>query len=632
MTLLYALGLLGLIGIPVLILIYIIKNKYTEQTVSSTYLWRLSEKFLKRRLPINRLVGIISLILQILAVILVSILIAHPVIILHDSAYAYCYVLDGSGSMNIVQNGETRFEAGKRAIKNMIEDAADGSTYTLIYAGNTSETIFKDITDKDRAISTLESLDVTYISPEIVPLLDVTQEYFDGNNYAHIYYVTDKNYEKIKNVEIVNVAEGAPIAENYAVTGVEYEFSGTELTVTGKIISYHSEDTVNVRLSMGRNIAGRQIFRTTEEKEVEVPAAGEETYGEAEFSFVTSATDFQSFKVELTGDDDLPLDDEIIINNVKYENIAQTLIVSDGEFFITAPMAAAGNTNYTVVTSEEYAENPAEGYGLYVFDTYVPAELPSDGAVWFINPQGSVKGSNFAYQGVGTARESAKYSTTTSLAEKLASGTSGRDFEIYRYSKCSLSGGGKFTTIARCDNNPVIFAGSNMYGNREVVFAFSLHDSAPFTLSADCAVLFSNFINYSFPSVIENTAYYCGEQLQVNVVAGCETLRVITPAGTEVFLDASSTVSEYQLPEVGAYKIIMTFENGTEQRTFNIFASLPEEERVPYVTDYDFTISGIALDGKFDGVYDNLLIIFILLAVIAVADYGVYCYEQYQLR
>lgn len=79
MNLLYPLGLLGLIGIPVLILIYILKNKYTEQVISSTYIWTLSEKFLKQRTPINKLVGIISLILQILVVLFVSVAVAHPV-------------------------------------------------------------------------------------------------------------------------------------------------------------------------------------------------------------------------------------------------------------------------------------------------------------------------------------------------------------------------------------------------------------------------------------------------------------------------------------------------------------------------------------------------------------------------
>ena len=58
MRFLYPLGLLGLIGIPILIIIYIIKNKHTEQTISSTYLWRLSEKFLKRKNPISKIKGL----------------------------------------------------------------------------------------------------------------------------------------------------------------------------------------------------------------------------------------------------------------------------------------------------------------------------------------------------------------------------------------------------------------------------------------------------------------------------------------------------------------------------------------------------------------------------------------------
>lgn len=79
MSFLYPLGLLGLIAVPILIIIYLIKNKYTEQVIASTYLWTLSERFLKRKKPIKRITGLISLLLQILAVIAVSLAIAHPV-------------------------------------------------------------------------------------------------------------------------------------------------------------------------------------------------------------------------------------------------------------------------------------------------------------------------------------------------------------------------------------------------------------------------------------------------------------------------------------------------------------------------------------------------------------------------
>lgn len=89
MNLTFPLGLLVLIGIPVLIVIYIIKNKYTEQVVASTYLWTLSERFLKRRNPVNKLTGIISLVLQILTVALIALAAALPAVVLPNAAGEY---------------------------------------------------------------------------------------------------------------------------------------------------------------------------------------------------------------------------------------------------------------------------------------------------------------------------------------------------------------------------------------------------------------------------------------------------------------------------------------------------------------------------------------------------------------
>ena len=126
MNLLYPLGLLGLIGIPILIIIYILKNKYTEQVISSTYIWTLSEKFLKQRNPISKLVGIISLILQILAVLFASVAIAHPVFTVPNSANEYVFILDGSGSMNIANGLKTRLERGKDEIASVINNSLTG--------------------------------------------------------------------------------------------------------------------------------------------------------------------------------------------------------------------------------------------------------------------------------------------------------------------------------------------------------------------------------------------------------------------------------------------------------------------------------------------------------------------------
>ena len=51
MELLMPLGLLGLLGIAIIILIYILKPNYQQKVVSSTYVWKLSLRYRKKQIP-----------------------------------------------------------------------------------------------------------------------------------------------------------------------------------------------------------------------------------------------------------------------------------------------------------------------------------------------------------------------------------------------------------------------------------------------------------------------------------------------------------------------------------------------------------------------------------------------------
>lgn len=51
MSLLVPLGLLGLLGIAALILIYILKPNYQQKIISSTYVWKLSLRYRKKKIP-----------------------------------------------------------------------------------------------------------------------------------------------------------------------------------------------------------------------------------------------------------------------------------------------------------------------------------------------------------------------------------------------------------------------------------------------------------------------------------------------------------------------------------------------------------------------------------------------------
>ena len=614
MSFLYPLGLLGLIGIPILIIIYIIKSKYTEQTVSSTYLWTLSEKFLKRKNPISKVTGIISLILQILAIALISLAIARPIITVPDLADEYCFILDASGSMNMETAGKTRFEAGKEKIAKIIDDTVDGSVYSLVYVGNTTNVIFERLSDKEQANLLLSETEPVYNVDDFTDALGVAQGYFDKNTSMQTYLVTDKAYQSHENITLINVSASE---NNYAVSGVSYTLINNTLTVNGTVVSYQKDATLQIELYADGGTAAKANGTFFVKTGVKTP-----------FQLTCKLNKFSSLRVVVANADALACDNEYIIHDVTSESAYNTLLISDAPYFLQTVLESLLNAQVDVISTKDY--DGASGYGLYIFDSYDPETLPKDGSVWLVNPTKSVNGSGFSVQGevvLEIAQDLEMINSTSSTVAQLTKDVSGDEIYVMKYVKCGLYR--NFTTLFSYKGNPVVFAGTNAHGNREVVFAFDLHASN-LPMLFDYVVLMRNFIEYSFPAVVEKTDYYCGNTVDVNVLANCESIRVDSPSGNVSYLDTDNAICTLKLDEVGVYTLTMTV--GGAQRSFNIFAAMTEEERVPTLVESEIGLQGEATEGGFDGIYDPLTILFIALAVVFLADWGVYCYEKYQLR
>ena len=614
MSFLYPLGLLGLIGIPILIIIYIIKSKYTEQTVSSTYLWTLSEKFLKRKKPISKLTGIISLILQILTVVFVSFSIAHPIVVLPDIASEYCFILDATGSMNIEKDGKTRFEKGKEEISALIKQSADGSTYSLVYVGSSTSVVFEGVTNKDQALFLLQEKQPAFTHTELTDAIGLAQGMFDKNPSLVTYLITDESYEKETNVNVINVAAGE---SNVCVTDVTYTLSGGTLKVNGNILSYSdvAEGTV------GLYVDGESTLKDTATVALQKGEA-------AAFELSTSAQMFHSLQVTLSGTDALALDDTYIIYNEKSESSYHTLLVSATPFFLQSALQSVLTAKIDVVTPEEYKGQT--GYGLYIFDCYNPTSIPTDGAVWFINPTASTPDTGFSVQGevvIDGADVLTLTNSSSSVAKKFMQDLVKNDVYVTEYVQCGLYS--NFTTLFSYKGHPVIFAGANSYGNREVVFAFDLHKSN-LPVLYDYIVMMRNLIDYSFPEIVEKTDYYCGEEVTVNALANCDSIRVDTPLGNVTFLDAETATNYFTLDEVGVYTVTMTM--GQQQKSINLYSAMAKGESNPAVSQESIEIQGQASAEKLDGLYDTLTLLVILLACVFFADWGVYCYEKHQLR
>ncbi len=628
MTFLFPLGLLGLLAIPVIIIIYILQSKYTEQTVTSTYLWHLSDKYLKKKNPFSGITGLISMLLQILTVAVVSLLIARPVITLPGAAKDYCFILDATGSMSTVEDGTTRFEKGKEEIRKIISDAKEGSSYTLISASGETVRIFDGLRDKETALSLLSDVNPTDTTVSHTALLGTAQKAFDRNRSALLYLVTDKSYTSHESIEVIDV--GSDGMDSYALLDVTYSHAGEALEVTANVISYTNDRTLKVQLFIDGAYAASANVSVK---------AGEE----ASLTLVGECTDFASFRTEIVTEDAYMADNGITTYNPGSDRTYSTLIVSDSPFFLESAIDAWSDSEIRVVTPDEYSE-VKESYGLYVFDSYTPQSLP-DASVWLINVDENIENSGFGVRGrkdIVSSELLQKSQSTASAVKKLLSGVcvkkenDGSVTEIYdpdihvagsyiKYSGMYLH----FSTLFSLDSSPLIFAGSNGLGHRQVVFGFDLHRS-DIALHPDFVTLVGNLLDYSFPNVVERTDYTVGETASVNIVAGSSGLRATSPSGKDVYLESDGVTATLPMDEIGTYTVEVRIAG--QPATYRIYSAAHPDESLPAGEEEDFSLAGEREYANIDGTFDPTMLLFILLALLFIADWGVYCYEKYQLR
>lgn len=614
MTFLYPLGLLGLIGIPIIILIYILQSKYTEQTVNSTYIWQLSDKFLKRKNPLSGMTGIISLILQLLLVAIISLAVSRPIITLPGAAYDYCFVLDASSSMTMEEEEGTRFELAKEEIEKVIKSTNNGSSYTLITVSNDTVTTFDGIRDKKQAIKLLDDVYPSQTGATEKELLSAAQNAFDANPSTKIYLVTDKSYAKHDNLELIDV--GSPEQENYALFDVEYSHLKGVLQVNVNAVSYNSDKELEIEL-----IVDGQKLNTVKKYVSKGVPTNTTISGECE--------SFSEFTVQIANNDGYSLDNHITSYNTKSDKTYSVLIVSETGFFFNAVIDALVDSQIDIVDPDEY-ETVTDKYGLYIFDSYEPPVLP-DGPVWLINADESIENSGFGVRGkveIPSGDTIGKSNSTSTQVRKLLEGVSSSDIYITNYVKYSgmyLN----FHTLFTYESNPVIFAGANGLGNRQVVFGFDLHES-DFALTPDFVILMKNLLEYSFPDVIDETNYIVGEDALVNILANATNLKAVSPSGKDIYIETDGATTAIALNEVGTYVITMTF--GGNDISYKLYSSASPEESAPAIDGEDISVLGEKTDNKIDGKFDPLYVFFVLIALIFLTDWGVYLYEKYQLR
>ena len=195
-------GLLLLLSIPVLILIYIIKQEHKERRVSSTYLWHLSERFLKKRLPIKRLTSLIAFMLQLTLLALLAFSATRPAVALGQVS-GHIVVIDASASMQTEQDGVTRFEAAVAEVKAIAESGLCSSMTVIIASDTPACPVMGGSVNE--AVNALEDVSCSFGGCDLYGTMKLVREAYARMGSAKVTFYTDTTYEDVENVTVLVV-------------------------------------------------------------------------------------------------------------------------------------------------------------------------------------------------------------------------------------------------------------------------------------------------------------------------------------------------------------------------------------------------------------------------------------------
>lgn len=610
---LHPLGLIGLIGIPIVIIIYLLKNKYTEKVISSTYIWNLSEKFLRKKNPIHKINGLLSLILQIISILFLTLCIARPIISIRDKAKNYMFIIDSSFSMNMKNDeNETRMQRAKNEINKMVKESKNGSYYSLIYASDTSSLLVNKTNNKETIYNSLLNITTSNKSIMLDNAMELMQQYYYEDSSYDVYVLTDKDYIETSNVNVINISNNEI---NSTISSLSIAYGTTNnISVNGTLITYGSDLKVNISLFIDDEI---------------INTIDVETFNgiETNFTFETKITSYSKIEAKIVNDDALIEDNNYILYSNESSSDFKTLIVSEQPTFLNNVLKILGNKSISVIKPNEYNETKT-GFSLYVFDAYAPNNLPDDGTVWLFKADKNIASGGFTVQNeinLASGGELTLSKDTSATYKSLSKNLNGKGIYVSKYQKYSLYNDA--TVLFEYNNDPMIFALLNNYNNREIVFSFDLHDSN-FALSLDFVPLFKNLINYSIPNFLENSNYVVGEILNLNVLPFTNSIRINSPSNISKYLNVSSSnTASYELNEIGTYEIVLNINNNT--KIYNIFVSCNlNESKTNEVLDAILLV-GENNNKTFDEKFDGLLILAIFALVVLLFDWGVYIYEQH---
>ena len=576
MTWLLPIGFLGLIGIAFLILIYVIKPNYQQKYVSTTYVWKLSLKYRKNRLPINRINNIIAFVCQLLILTVCGLLLAKPVVEyeIRGNENEKIIIIDASASMLVSDGESTRFDKAVSEAKTLAESTVQGNgTVSVILADATPEIIIQRSTASSEITEALDALisgdsACSYSSADMSSAVALAEEVLRSNSEAQVYLYTATDYVEKNGITVEKISLGEEW--NAAVLNVSAQMNAdNHYEISVDVGCYGKTEMVTVYCVVHGANGTTEKVEPVERSEFFDPSEDEKTVVFTTDDFGEHLYSYDYIEVYVSVSDSFTEDNSFFLYGGKKQVIrVQYASSSPNNYFsgiirtIRENMKDKWDIQYTELKAGETAATT--GFDFYIFEHTMPATTPTDGFVLFVDPENAPADAGFRVS--EPVRVNSDSTLASGAVHDLTKHADSSRVTIAKYNPIIASDG--YEELAYYNGKPVMLV-KDEPESKIVIWAFDLNYSN-IIATPEFSFLIYNMFNYFIPSTFSSYAYEIGDTVTLN--SRGTDLKVTGGGEEQSFGEATATVS---LTTPGTYTVTQKPMQGDNYIIESFFVRIP---------------------------------------------------------
>ena len=392
------LALLGLLFVPAVIAMYLLKLRRDETSVPSTLLWTKLVADVEANAPWQRLRRSLLLLLQLLLVLLLALLAARPFLERPAGlAGDIVLVIDTSASMSATDVRPNRLEAAKAAALDALRDLPNGGKVSVIAAGRTARVVATGSGDLGRIRQAIASIEPTAATGDLGDALRLASALAARSADAEIVVATDAALARAPTTRTqapIRVLQVGTEPKNQAIAALSIRTAASALTKSA-FVSVANLDlaTVKRRIEVygdGTLLEARDVYLD--------PLARADIVVDDITQQNTRHVEVVEVRLVADEDEGASSDDRLAVDDrawavVPSDELRQILVVGEGDPYLETALSYLPNTELYGRKPTDYPSTTGlDQFELIIFEGYLPPTLPANPILAIAPPRSSPLG------------------------------------------------------------------------------------------------------------------------------------------------------------------------------------------------------------------------------------------------